>query len=196
MSVTTDKRGNYIGMEYLDPKRVMLTFEIPLSEVISEYHDLLKSVTRGYASMDYEVIGYRESDLVKMDILLNQEPELGGAKDSIQSPIKTITEKATAWSYAGRRYNSKTTFYFLPNGLIKAGPNISDWDDLPKLTRLIIGYRGPYPVSQSRSAYQIAGTHFKDQTTVYFIPPDTLLAGNEIPDFNKLRSGTLVFLPH
>jgi GTP-binding protein LepA len=74
MSITTDKRGSFINMEYLDPKRVMMSFEIPLSEVISEYHDLLKSVSRGYASMDYEVIGYRESDLVKMDILLNQEP--------------------------------------------------------------------------------------------------------------------------
>ena len=52
----------------------MLTFEIPLSEIVSEFHDLLKSVTRGYASMDYEVIGYKVSDLVKMDILLNQEP--------------------------------------------------------------------------------------------------------------------------
>ncbi len=74
MSVTTEKRGHFLNIEYLDPKRVMMTFEIPLSEVISEYHDQLKSVTRGYASMDYELIGYRESDLVKMDILLNQEP--------------------------------------------------------------------------------------------------------------------------
>jgi GTP-binding protein LepA len=52
----------------------MVTFEIPLAEIISEFHDLLKSVTRGYASMDYEIIGYRVSELVKMDILLNQEP--------------------------------------------------------------------------------------------------------------------------
>ncbi len=74
MSITTEKRGEYVHMEYLDPKRVMLTFEIPLSEVISEYHDQLKSATSGYASMDYEIIGYRESDLVKMEILLNQEP--------------------------------------------------------------------------------------------------------------------------
>ncbi|MBU0671626.1 MAG: translation elongation factor 4 [Candidatus Margulisbacteria bacterium] len=74
MTITTEKRGSFINLEYLDPKRVMMTFEIPLSEVISEYHDLLKSVTRGYASMDYEVIGYRVSNLVKMDILLNQEP--------------------------------------------------------------------------------------------------------------------------
>ncbi|MDH4265188.1 MAG: N-acetylmuramoyl-L-alanine amidase, partial [Deltaproteobacteria bacterium] len=102
---------------------------------------------------------------------------------------------ATAWSYAGRRYNSETTFYFLPNGLIKAGPAISDWDDLPKLTRLVMGYRGPYPISQSRTAYRIAGANFKDQTTVYFVPPHTLLPGNEIADFANLPSGTLVFLP-
>jgi GTP-binding protein LepA len=74
MELTMDKRGEFKGMEYLDPTRVMLTFEIPLSEVISEFHDLLKSTSRGYASMDYEVVGYKASDLVKMDILLNQEP--------------------------------------------------------------------------------------------------------------------------
>lgn len=74
MEVTIDKRGIFKGMEYLDPTRVMLTYEIPLSELISEYHDNMKSVSRGYASMDYELIDYKESDLVKMDILLNEEP--------------------------------------------------------------------------------------------------------------------------
>ncbi|MBI5699731.1 elongation factor 4 [Candidatus Saganbacteria bacterium] len=71
--IATSKRGIYIDLEYLDPTRAMLTYEIPLSEVISEFHDLLKSATRGYASMDYEVIGYKESDLIKLDILLNNE---------------------------------------------------------------------------------------------------------------------------
>jgi GTP-binding protein LepA len=71
--IATSKRGTYIGLEYLDPTRAMLTYEIPLSEVISEFHDLLKSASRGYASMDYELIGYRESDLIKLDILLNNE---------------------------------------------------------------------------------------------------------------------------
>ncbi|MFA6170513.1 MAG: translation elongation factor 4 [Candidatus Margulisiibacteriota bacterium] len=74
MDLSIDKRATFINMEYLDQKRVMLTFEMPLSEIISEYHDQLKSVTRGYASMDYELIGYKESDLVKLDILLNGEP--------------------------------------------------------------------------------------------------------------------------
>ena len=74
MELAIDKRGEFKGMEYMDPTRVMMTFEIPLSEVISEFHDLLKSSSRGYASMDYELIGHKPSDLVKMDILLNQEP--------------------------------------------------------------------------------------------------------------------------
>jgi len=132
----------------------------------------------------------------RTEVLLNQEQILGDREAAIQTPIKTITESATAWSYAGRRYNSKTTFYFLPNGLIKAGPAISDWDDLPKLTRLIIGYRGPYPISQNRTARRIAGATFKDQNTVYFSPPKTLLPGNQVTDFTNLPPGTLVFLPY
>ena len=130
------------------------------------------------------------------EVLLNQEQILGGREPAIQTPIKTITESATAWSYAGRRYKSETTFYFLPNGQIKAGPAISDWDDLPKLTRLIIGYRGPYPISQNRTVHRIAGANFKDQNTIYFSPPKTLLPGNEVADFTNLPPGTLVFLPH
>jgi GTP-binding protein LepA len=74
MELATNKRGDFKGIEYMDPTRCIATFDIPLSEVISEFHDLLKSVSRGYASMDYELIGYKPSDLVKMDILLNQEP--------------------------------------------------------------------------------------------------------------------------
>jgi GTP-binding protein LepA len=74
MTLATDKRGTFINLEYLDPKRAVATYEIPLAEVIIEFHDLLKSVTKGYASMDYEQIGFRPSDLVKLDILINGEP--------------------------------------------------------------------------------------------------------------------------
>jgi N-acetylmuramoyl-L-alanine amidase len=129
------------------------------------------------------------------EVLLNQQKESAVDEARVQTPIKTITETATAWSYAGRMYNSQTTFYFLPDGLVKAGPKVSDWDDLPNLTRLIVGYRGPYPLTQSRTAYRIAGAKFKDPTTVYFVPPSTLLPGNEISDFTTLPSGTLIFLP-
>ena len=73
MELCQDKRGNYVSMEYLDEKRVNIHYEIPLSEIVYDFFDKLKSVTKGYASFDYELIGYKESDLVKMDILLNGE---------------------------------------------------------------------------------------------------------------------------
>ena len=71
MEICQDKRGSYQGMDYLDTGRVNIHYEIPLSEIIYDFFDKLKSNTSGYASMDYELIGYKESSLVKLDILLN-----------------------------------------------------------------------------------------------------------------------------
>lgn len=71
MELCRDKRGTYKSMDYIDKTRVMLTYEIPLNEIIYDFFDKLKSMTRGYASLDYEPETYRESDLVKLDILLN-----------------------------------------------------------------------------------------------------------------------------
>ncbi|MBE6138384.1 MAG: elongation factor 4 [Firmicutes bacterium] len=73
MELCQNKRGNYISMEYLDPTRVNIHYEIPLSEIVYDFFDKLKSTTKGYASFDYEIIGYKSSNLVKMDILLNGE---------------------------------------------------------------------------------------------------------------------------
>jgi GTP-binding protein LepA len=73
MELSQKKRGVYSDMIYLDDQRVQLVYEMPLSEIIFEYFDKLKSVSRGYASLDYELIGYRRSNLVKMDILINGE---------------------------------------------------------------------------------------------------------------------------
>jgi GTP-binding protein LepA len=73
MELCQDKRGNYVSMEYLDKTRVNIHYEIPLSEIVYDFFDKLKSTTKGYASFDYELIGYKSSDLVKMDILLNGE---------------------------------------------------------------------------------------------------------------------------
>lgn len=71
IALCTEKRGMQTNMQYLDEKRVELTYEMPLSEVLFDFYDRLKSYSRGYASFDYEIIGYRDTELVKIDILLN-----------------------------------------------------------------------------------------------------------------------------
>ena len=73
MELCQDKRGTYIGMEYIDKTRVNIHYEIPLSEIVYDFFDKLKSYTKGYASFDYDLIGNKDSDLVKMDIQLNGE---------------------------------------------------------------------------------------------------------------------------
>lgn len=74
MKLATEKRGTYKNTNYIDPTRADLQYEFPLAEIIFDFYDKLKSTTRGYASFDYEYIDYRESELVKLDILLNSEP--------------------------------------------------------------------------------------------------------------------------
>lgn len=129
----------------------------------------------------------------KTVVLLNQENSLDLIKSD--GPIKTISDGLTAWSFAGKAYNHKTTIYFLPSGRIQFGSRISDWDDLPARTKLIIGYRGPYRLYKNRTAYRIAGLKYKDQKTIYYLPSNKLLGGNKIKDFNRLPAGTLIFLP-
>ena len=73
MELCQNKRGEFVDMQYLDTTRVTITYQIPLSEIVYDFFDQLKSNTKGYASFDYELSGYRRSNLVKMDILLNGE---------------------------------------------------------------------------------------------------------------------------
>lgn len=73
MKLCQEKRGTYVGMDYLSPERVRLTYDMPLAEFILDFHDRLKSCTRGYASLDYDHIGFRAANLVKVDVLLQEE---------------------------------------------------------------------------------------------------------------------------
>ena len=74
MELSTNRRGSFVGMDYLDPKRVLMRFEMPLGELIVDYYDQLKSRSQGYASMDYEEASYRPAHLVKLDIMVAGEP--------------------------------------------------------------------------------------------------------------------------
>ena len=74
MQLCQEKRGRYSGMDYIASERVRLTYDMPLAEFILDFHDRLKSCTRGYASLDYEHVGFRAANLVKVDVLLQEEP--------------------------------------------------------------------------------------------------------------------------
>ncbi|MFK7871635.1 MAG: translation elongation factor 4 [Oligoflexales bacterium] len=71
LKILQERRGIQVALDYNSPKRVMITYEVPMTEMIFDFHDKLKSLSRGYASMEYEFVGYREGDLVKLDILVN-----------------------------------------------------------------------------------------------------------------------------
>jgi GTP-binding protein LepA len=97
MELTTNRRGIFHDMEYLDPTRVVLHFEMPLAELIVDYFDQLKSRSQGYASMDYEELGYRAANLAKVDILVNGEPvdalSLIVHRDKAQSVGRALAER-------------------------------------------------------------------------------------------------------
>ncbi len=92
-----DRRGVYVNTQYISPERVDLSFELPLAEIIFDFYDRLKSVSRGYASLDYEPIGLREGDLVKIDIMLNGDPV---------DALSSIVHRSKAYHY-GRKLCSK-----------------------------------------------------------------------------------------
>jgi GTP-binding protein LepA len=97
VALCEERRGRQIGIHYATQDHVVITYELPHAEVILDLHDKLKSVSKGYASMDYELTGYREDDLVKLDMLVNGEP---------LDALSVIVHKDTSY-YRGRALAAK-----------------------------------------------------------------------------------------
>ena len=97
MELGQEKRGSFLNMEYITPTRVMLIYDLPLSEIIFDFFDKLKSMTKGYASLDYELTGYKASQLVKLDIMVNNE---------VVDALSCIVHKDKAY-YRGRALTEK-----------------------------------------------------------------------------------------
>lgn len=97
LQLCQERRGTQTGLQYLDASRVMVSYELPLNEIVLDFYDRLKSRTQGYASLDYELSGYRRSDLVKMDLLLNGETvdalSIIAHQDKVQSRGRQLAEK-------------------------------------------------------------------------------------------------------
>src|SRR5262249_13268814 len=87
MQLCSERRGTYVRTEYLSPTRAILVYELPLAEIIYDLYDKLKSVTHGYGTMDYEVLGYRAADLVRLDVLVHHKRV---------DALSTIVHRATA----------------------------------------------------------------------------------------------------
>jgi hypothetical protein len=125
-------------------------------------------------------------------VLLNQD---SAHSDEQQGLIRKISNGSTAWDYAGFDYDKESTFYFFPAGGVKNGKEISDWDDVPPQTRMIIGYRGPFKVTGKRPAGIIAGKKYNHNDTLYYFPNKKIVSGDAIKDFKRLPKGVLLFLP-
>ena len=98
MDLVTRRRGQYVEQEYPAPGRVLLTYDIPLAELIVDFYDQLKSLTRGYASLDYHFHSDREEDLIKVEILVNEVPVDALAPDVFGASPRKSRCRRLAWT--------------------------------------------------------------------------------------------------
>lgn len=126
------------------------------------------------------------------EVLLNQSTEIL----NITGPIYTLSKNNTAWSFAGRKYNSKHTFYLYPDNQLLNGIKIPDWDDLPNNTKIIVDYTGPYEIKArvGKTPWGIAKKNASSPLTIYFIPEKGFITGDQIKDFSNIPKGSKIFL--
>lgn len=125
-------------------------------------------------------------------VILNQPEKI----EESMGPVFTIKGNFTAWSYAGKEYKKRSTFYILPNGRIKDGTKIKDWDSLPSGVRMIIGYNGPFLLGaiRGKTAWGIAGKQYNKKDTIYYIPGNGIITGDKMVSFNDLPKNSKIFL--
>ena len=141
-----------------------------------------------------KIIGWTHLPL-NTKVLLNQDMEPAVIQILARTPVKIISRNMTAWSHAGAAYRKDSTLYFLPSGRVYPGSKILDWDDLPLKTRMLVGYRGPFPITPTQTAYKIAGQKYKAPEIIYYVAPGILTTGDKIIDFNDLPKGVQMYLP-
>lgn len=149
IEMTKKHRGNYINNQFLGENRSMLSFEIPLSELITDYYDQLKSISQGYASLNYELTGYRPEDLIKLNIIVN---------DDIVESLSLIVHRQKA-EYLGRHITKKLK-EIIPRQQIKIpiqaaiGTKIIAREDIPALKKDVTGYLYGGDISRKRKLWE------------------------------------------
>jgi N-acetylmuramoyl-L-alanine amidase len=126
-------------------------------------------------------------------VLLNQPRDIEKKR---KGPVFFLTKEYTAWSFAQDKYSKPSTIYFLPNGRVTPGNKMSDWDDMPNGTRMIIGYNGPFRIRsvKGQTPWGIAKRAYNHKDTIYYIPGQGVLTGDNVKDFNDLPNGSSLFL--